>query len=67
MKRFRVQSRERKRRGCSEYDRYYVILDRLWKGFEVARICANYPGAELIARAYCLKLNVKAEKGEAPV
>jgi len=56
--RFRKVMRERKLRDGS-FDRFWCVLDREQRDFIVLRVCASYPGAELIAGAYALKLNVK--------
>lgn len=40
-------------------DRYWCVLDREQRGFQVLKIHATYPGAEVMAGAYALKLNSK--------
>ena len=43
-------------------DRYWCVIDREQRGFTVLKASASYPGAELLAGAHALKLNVKAAK-----
>lgn len=59
--RFAKVLRESKRRDGT-CDRYWCVIDREQRGFTVLKASASYPGAELLAGAHTLKLNVKAEK-----
>lgn len=55
--RFSVETRERKSKYESDCDRYYVITDRLQRGFECARFHVSYPLAEQFSNLYCAVLN----------
>jgi hypothetical protein len=40
-------------------DRYWIVTDRDQRGFQVLKVSTFYPGAELVAGAYALKLNAR--------
>ena len=61
--RFSKTLREHARRDGTT-DRYWVVEDLKHKRFKVLKVNASYTGAELLAGAYALKLNVKWEKGD---
>ena len=54
--RFAKSLRESAGRNGSS-DRYWCVLDREQRGFQVLRVHVDYPGAESLAEAYALKLN----------
>lgn len=58
--RFTKVLREYKRRN-GECDRYWCVVDRNQHKFLALKVNASYPGAELLAGAYALKLNATVE------
>ena len=60
--RFARVLREHKRADGST-DRYWVLLDRKRKDFQVLKISASYPGAESLVASYVTELNRADEKG----